>query len=178
MYSARLHLKNELHIARMEKDHAEEIAQTKQQFFTNISHELRTPISLILPPIRQVIQKGELDNESRQLITLAEKNSLRLIRLVDHILDFKKLENGSLPLRVASIEFVKFCRDVYELFVDQATRKDIDFTFHSMRDNFRLWGDAEKLETILFNLLSNAFKFTPTGGTIDVRLEQSASSVG
>jgi signal transduction histidine kinase/ligand-binding sensor domain-containing protein/AraC-like DNA-binding protein len=176
MYSARLHLKNELHIARMEKDHAEEIAQTKQQFFTNISHELRTPISLILPPIHQVIQKGKLDNESRQLITLAEKNSVRLIRLVDQILDFKKLETGSLPLRVASIEFVKFCRDVYELFVDQATRKDIDFTFHSMGDNFRLWGDAEKLETILFNLLSNAFKFTPTGGTIDVRLELAASS--
>jgi signal transduction histidine kinase/ligand-binding sensor domain-containing protein/AraC-like DNA-binding protein len=171
MYSARIHLKNELHIARMEKEHAEEIAQTKQQFFTNISHELRTPISLILPPIHQVIQNGKLDNESRQLITLAEKNSVRLIRLVDQILDFKKLENGSLPLRVTPIEFVKFCRDVYDLFVDQAARKDIDFTFHSMGDNFRIWGDAEKLETILFNLLSNAFKFTPTGGTIDVRLE-------
>jgi signal transduction histidine kinase/ligand-binding sensor domain-containing protein/CheY-like chemotaxis protein/AraC-like DNA-binding protein len=175
-YSARLHLKNELKIIRMEKDHAEEIAQTKQQFFTNISHELRTPISLIVPPIHQVFKNGTLDEESRRLISLAEKNSVRLLRLVDQILDFRKMENGSLPLRVTSFELVKFCRDVYDLFADQASRKDIDFTFFNTDQVCRIWGDAEKVETILFNLLSNAFKFTPKGGTIGVMVEVQPSS--
>ncbi len=175
-YSARLRLKNELQITRLEKAHAEEIAQTKQQFFTNISHELRTPVSLILPPIHQVVRKGILDPESRQLMTLAEKNSVRLIRLVDQILDFRKIENGSLHLKITSFDFVKFCHDVHDLFVDNAKRKDIDFTFLAGENQFKIWGDAEKLETILFNLLSNAFKFTPKGGTIGVWVETQTPS--
>jgi signal transduction histidine kinase/ligand-binding sensor domain-containing protein/AraC-like DNA-binding protein len=170
-YSARLHLKNELKIIKMEKEHDEEIARTKQQFFTNISHELRTPISLILPPIHQTLKRGGLDEESRRLISLAEKNSHRLLRLVDQILDFRKLENGSVPLRVTAFDFVPFTRDIYNLFADQASRNDIDFTFFSRVPDCRLWADTEKLETIFFNLLSNAFKFTPGGGTIGVSVE-------
>lgn len=170
-YSARLHLKNELKIIKMEKEHDEEIARTKQQFFTNISHELRTPISLILPPIHQTLKRGDLDEESKRLISLAERNSHRLLRLVDQILDFRKLENGSVPLRVTSFDFVPFAKDIYSLFSDQASRNDIDFTFYSTVSTCKLWADAEKLETIFFNLLSNAFKFTPGGGTIAVRLE-------
>jgi signal transduction histidine kinase/ligand-binding sensor domain-containing protein/AraC-like DNA-binding protein len=175
-YSARLHLKNELKIVKMEKEHDEEIARTKQQFFTNISHELRTPISLILPPIHQTLKRGGLDDESKRLIGLAEKNSHRLLRLVDQILDFRKLEHGAVPLKVTSLDLVPFTRDIHGLFTDQAARNDIDFTFFSAVTECTLWADAEKLETIFFNLLSNAFKFTPAGGTIGVHIEPLAAS--
>lgn len=170
-YSARVHLKNELKITRLEKEHAEEIERTKEQFFTNISHELRTPISLILPPIHQILNKGNLDEENKRLIMLAEKNSHRLLRLVNQVLDFKKLENDTLQLKVSQVNLVEFCHSVYELFSDKARRNEIDFTFHTGIETCQAWVDAEKMETLLFNLLSNAFKFTPKGGSITLNIE-------
>lgn len=169
-YIVRLHLKNELKIARLEKQHADEIYQTKQQFFTNISHELRTPISLILPPIQQILKKGDLDPENEKLITLAEKNSHRLLRVVNQILDVRKLENDSLPLKITTVDIIAFCRDLYALFIDKAHRNGIDFSFSTSSEQLMIWGDTEKIETIFFNLLSNAFKFTPTGGKINMNL--------
>jgi signal transduction histidine kinase/ligand-binding sensor domain-containing protein/DNA-binding response OmpR family regulator len=171
-YSARLHLKNELKITRLEKDHMEELAQTKQQFFTNISHELRTPISLILPPIHQILKHGNLDKENLKLITLAEKNSHRLLRVINQILDFRKLENDTLQLKVSSLELVRFCRDIHLLFSDKADRKNIAFSFNSMPKEIKIWIDVEKIETVLFNLLSNAFKFTQNGGEINLSINQ------
>jgi signal transduction histidine kinase/ligand-binding sensor domain-containing protein/DNA-binding response OmpR family regulator len=166
-YSSRLHLRNEVKIARMEKQHAEEIAATKQQFFTNISHELRTPISLILPPIQQTLKRENLDEESRSLLNLAEKNSHRLLRLVNQILDFRKLEHESLEIKISPFDISVFCQELYTLFTDKAARKQIHFTFQSkVRD--KIWADRDKIETVLYNLLSNAFKFTGQGGSVDV----------
>ena len=125
IYSTRLKLKNELNITRLEKIHTEELAQAKQQFFTNISHELRTPVSLIMPPIHQILKNGNLDGESRSLITLAEKNSYRLLRVINQILDFRKLENDTLQIKVAMVELVSFCRDIHALFADKAFRKKL-----------------------------------------------------
>ncbi|MFD1002847.1 two-component regulator propeller domain-containing protein [Ohtaekwangia kribbensis] len=170
-YSARLHLKNELKITRMEKEHAEEIVQTKQQFFANISHELRTPISLILPPIQQLLKQNNLQEENKRLLSLAEKNSQRLLRVVNQILDFRKLENDSLQLRVTSFDIVSFCQEMYSLFTDKAARKEITFAFNKGIDECLVWADTEKIETILFNLLSNAFKFTPKGGSVHLMVE-------
>lgn len=174
-YSSRLHLRNEVKIARMEKVHAEEIALTKQQFFTNISHELRTPISLILPPIQQTLKRENLDEESRSLIKLAEKNSYRLLRVVNQILDFRKLEHDSLELKITSFDLVTFCGDLYTLFSDKAARNQIHFTFHPAVESCRIWADTDKVETILYNLLSNAFKFTPHDGSIDLTIKVNAA---
>lgn len=174
-YSGRVRLKNELKIIKMEKEHAEEIERTKEQFFTNISHELRTPISLILPPIHEVQKKGSLDPVSARLIGLAEKNSVRLLRLVNQILDFNKLEHENLRIKASRLDIVSFCREILSLFADQARRNDIDFRFFSERETCPLWVDAEKIEAVLFNLLSNAFKFTPIGGKIEVALDVSES---
>jgi len=171
-YSSRLHLRNELKIIRMERDHAEEIASVKQQFFTNISHELRTPISLIIPPIQQVLKRSNLDTEVQSLMRLAEKNSQRLLRVVNQILDFRKLENDSLELKIISIELVSFCKDIFVLFSDKATRNQIQFTFQTDLESCKIWADEDKLETILYNLLSNAFKFTPNGGSVDLIIEK------
>jgi signal transduction histidine kinase/DNA-binding response OmpR family regulator len=169
-YSSRLHLRNEVKIARLEKDHAEEIALTKQQFFTNISHELRTPISLILPPIQQTLKRESLDLESRSLLRLAEKNSYRLLRVVNQILDFRKLEYDSLELKITSFDLIDFCRELHLLFSDKAARNEINFTFHAPMNTCKVWADMDKIETVLYNLLSNAFKFTPKHGSIDVTI--------
>ncbi len=170
IYITRVHLKNELKIALIEKDHAEEIMQTKQQFFTNISHELRTPISLIIPPIQQIIKSGNLDEVNKGLITLAEKNSQRLLRLINQILAFRKLEHENPSLKISWFDMVPLCGELYTLFSDKAGRNEIDFSFQSYEKECPVWADREKIETILFNLLSNAFKFTPKGGKIKIAL--------
>ncbi|SDL06151.1 Signal transduction histidine kinase [Catalinimonas alkaloidigena] len=172
LYTARMKLKNELHIARLERQHAEELVETKQRFFTNLSHELRTPISLILPPIRQVLKQGKLDEASSGLMALAEKNAQRLLRVVNQILDVRKLENDVLPLRVTPFDLVEFCRELTTLFADRAARKQIRFAFRTDLDTCEVWADTEKVETVIYNLLSNAFKFTPDGGSVTLALQR------
>jgi signal transduction histidine kinase/ligand-binding sensor domain-containing protein/DNA-binding response OmpR family regulator len=171
IYGIRLKLKNEIKIARIEKEYAEEIIQAKQQFFTSISHELRTPISLIIPPIQQIIKRGNLDDESKSLITLAEKNSQRLLRLINQILDFRKLEHENQSLKLSWFDLVPFSQELYTLFTDKAARNDINFVFEAKVKSSPIWADKEKIEIIIFNLLSNAFKFTPKKGTITFTVE-------
>ncbi|HYF70682.1 MAG TPA: two-component regulator propeller domain-containing protein [Ohtaekwangia sp.] len=172
IYLARVNLNNELKLARIEKAHAEEIVQTKQQFFTNISHELRTPISLIIPPIQQIIKQGNLDEETHSLISIAEKNAQRLLRLINQILDFRKLEHENQSLTITWFDVVNFSKELYTLFTDKAARKDIDFVFETDLESCPLWADKEKLEIIIFNLLSNAFKFTPKKGRIEFAISK------
>jgi signal transduction histidine kinase/DNA-binding response OmpR family regulator/streptogramin lyase len=170
IYVVRLKLTNEVKIARLEKTHVEDIVQAKQQFFTSISHELRTPISLIIPPIQQVLKHGNLDIESRSLITLAEKNSQRLLRLINQILDFRKLEHENQSLTISAFDLVPFCQELYSLFADKAARNEIDFIFNPLVKSCPIWADKEKVEIIIFNLLSNAFKFTPKKGSISITI--------
>ncbi len=169
-YSSRLHIRSEMKLIRMERDHSEEIYSMKQQFFTNISHELRTPISLILPSLQQVLKHATLNKEDQSLIQLAEKNSTRLLRVVNQILDYRKLENDRLELKITSLELVSFCRDIYSLFSDKSARNQIKFSFHTEVETCNVWVDADKIETIVYNLLSNAFKFTPSEGSIDLSI--------
>lgn len=180
IYVVRLKLKNDIKIAVLEKEHAEEIVQAKQKFFTNISHELRTPISLIIPPIQQVLKKNNLDDENRSLITLAEKNSQRLLRLINQILDFRKLEHENQTLKLAWFDLIPFCQELYALFTDKAARNEIDFSFNPKVKSCTIWADKEKIEIIIFNLLSNAFKFTPKKGKIEINIdtESKTSSAG
>lgn len=171
-YSARLHLRNEVKLAKMERNHSEEIALTKQQFFTNISHELRTPISLILPPIQQALSKHDFGDDTNNLLKLAEKNSQRLLRVVNQILDFRKLEQDSLELKVRAFDLVGFCKELFVMFGDKATRNQIRFTFDSDLESCTIWADTEKIESVLYNLLSNAFKFTPANGSVAFEIRQ------
>jgi len=178
IYAVRLKLKNEVKIARLEKEHAEEIVQTKQEFFTSISHELRTPITLIIPPIQQMLKRGNLDDEDRALMNIAEKNSQRLLRLINQFLDFRKLEHGSQSLKLSWFDLVPFCLELYGLFTDKAARNEINFVFSPQVSECPIWADKEKIEIIVFNLFSNAFKFTPRKGRIEfsIAVDASASS--
>ncbi|WP_233825861.1 hybrid sensor histidine kinase/response regulator transcription factor [Dyadobacter sp. CY312] len=172
IYSGRIKLENELKISKLEVAHAEEIEQTKEQFFTNISHELRTPISLILPPIHQIMKNGKLDDDNFKLISLAEKNSHRLLRVVNQVLDFKKMQEDKLYLNTSKVEIIGLLKELYSHFADKAARHEVKYNYTNSSERFEIFADAEKVETMVLNLLSNAFKFTPKGGTItlDVKI--------
>ncbi|MBN8578618.1 MAG: response regulator [Cytophagales bacterium] len=177
IYAGRLKLTNELRIARLQKAHAESLSKARQEFFTHISHELRTPISLIMPPIQQLLKNNQLDSTSHKLVHLAEKNSQRLLRVINQTLDFHKLQNNTLDLKIGRINLIAFVQEIHILFSDTALRKKINFHFCADEAELPVWADSEKIETILFNLLSNAFKFTPLGGMVQVTVKQLTEQV-
>ncbi len=172
IYLKRQQLYNQLRLAKLEKVHSEEILNTKQQFFTNISHEFRTPLSLITPPIQQVLKSGELKGKNLEMLKLAEKNSKRLLKLVNQILDFRKMEEQDVPLIKSNVDIVSFSKEIYESFMDLASRNEIAYQFISNEKYCTLVCDKEKIEAILFNLLANAFKHTSAKGSIKVVLDK------
>ncbi len=172
IYVKRQQIYNQLRLANLEKVHSEEILNTKQQFFTNISHEFRTPLSLITPPIQQVLNSGVLHGKNLEILKLAEKNSKRLLKLVNQILDFRKMEEQDVPLMKSNVDIVTFSEEIYESFMDLASRNEITYDFTSTEPSCLLVCDKEKIEAILFNLLANAFKHTPPNGKIQVVLDK------
>ncbi|MEB2774664.1 two-component regulator propeller domain-containing protein [Algoriphagus sp. D3-2-R+10] len=174
-YSGRVKLTNELNISKLKVEHAQELEKTKENFFTNISHELRTPISLILPPLHQLQVQQKMDEKSSKLIQLAEKNASRLLKLVNQVLDFNRMANNGVQLHLQEVDLIPFCHQVFILFEDTARRHHIKYDFELSCNDTKLWADPDKLETVLFNLLSNAFKFTPDYGKISVRISEITS---
>ncbi|WP_152541640.1 hybrid sensor histidine kinase/response regulator transcription factor [Saccharicrinis fermentans] len=169
-YSRQSEMRNQLKIIRLENQHAEDIDRSRQQFFTNISHELATPLSLIIGSIEKLGKASELKQKSKKYVQIIENNVRRLLWLNNQLFDFRKLENKSLSLKISEFEVVEFSNKVFGLFVDKAEQKNIAYTFISDMDHLLVKMDFRKLETILFNLLSNAFKFTPSGGTITLTI--------
>jgi len=165
-------LTNKLKIIQLEKEHSEQLLLTKQKFFTNISHEFRTPLSLIVPPIKQVLSNGNLDNSTRRMLQMASKNSNRLMLLVNQILDFRKMETSGIKINPIRTNITQLANDVFESFADLASRHEINYHFTAQPDKTIAIIDQEKVRTILFNLLSNAFKHTPVNGTIKVNVNQ------
>ena len=164
-------LTNKLKITQLEKEHSEQLLYTKQQFFTNISHEFRTPLSLIVPPIQQVLDTGTIDTNSKHMLKLANKNSQRLMQLVNQILDFRKLETSGLKLNAKPCNVYQLALDVFESFSDLASRNEINYQFSHTSNQYSLAIDQEKIRTILYNLLSNAFKYTPVNGSIELKIK-------
>lgn len=155
----------------------QEISDIKLRFFTNISHELRTPLTLIAGPVEQVLQHGKLNNEEREQLILVERNTNRMLRLVNQILDFRKIQNKKMKMRIQQINLIPFVRHIMENFNSLADEHQIDFEMTSQLSTVKIWADADKLEKILFNLLSNAFKYTPQGRQIRVIVQEEENSV-
>jgi signal transduction histidine kinase/DNA-binding response OmpR family regulator len=155
---------------------AQEATQAKFQFFTNISHEFRTPLTLILGPLDDLIRrgKGEL---FRKDLTLIKRNTLRLLRLINQLMDFRKLENQKMLVKAAELDLVSFTKDVFVAFEPLAEKKSIDYQLITPNREIKAWFDQDKLDKVLFNLVSNAFKFTRDGGYIHVRLTENDQSV-
>ena len=170
-YRNKVRWKERLRLITLEKEKNEELSQAKQQFFTNISHEFRTPLNLIMGPVQTLLEKVHFDNDSRTLLQMVSKNSRRLLSLVNQLMDIRKIENRSLTLNLQPIELITFCREQYDLFIDFSLNRKIHFNFEAPVQHIQLTTDPEKLESIIQNLLSNAFKFTSEGGTVSFSVE-------
>ena len=148
----------------------EEANQMKLQFFTNISHEFRTPLTLILNLIEKF--RSESDNyrraERQQDYKLIEKNAQKLLKLIDKLMQFRKYSTGQALLKIEETDLVPFIRSQAAVFTHLADKKNIDYHFESLYESILLWFDPDQMEEVITNLLSNAFKYTPEGGTIRV----------
>ncbi len=166
--------KNKLMMEHFKQEQSEELVQLKLQFFTNISHEFRTPLTLIQAPLEQLITKVETSTVEfrKKNYTVMMKNIQLMNRLITQLMEFRKLEKGKMPLEVGRGNICDLVNDVSSAFEDVASSKGINFEIRSSYKVMELWFDYDKIEKVLFNLLSNAFKFTRTGGKISILLSE------
>ncbi|HIZ26779.1 MAG TPA: substrate-binding domain-containing protein [Candidatus Barnesiella merdipullorum] len=149
----------------------EDATHAKLAFFTNVSHDFRTPLTLIADPVDQLAQSRNLDKHERFLLNIIHKNVTVLLRLINQVLDFRKFEDGKLQLRLSQFDLRASLTEWTDAFRTLSYRKHIRFEIQAdEKTDFTVTADAEKLERIVYNLLSNAFKFTPENGTIRVIL--------
>ena len=166
--------KHQLELEHVEKEKSEELQKIKLEFFTNISHEFRTPLTLIKGPL-EYLQKnvGKLENKAlAEQYALMHKNTDYLLRLVGQLLDFRKLNQGKMRLVMRNSDIVAFIKDVAEPFQFMAHKQSIDFSIDASDPQLTTWFDHDALEKILNNLLSNAFKFTQKGGRIHIKISE------
>lgn len=155
----------------------EQATTRKLQFFTNVSHEIKTPLTLILGPLNKLSKELPPESPLADDIHIIKKNADRLKRVVSQLLDFRKVESNKMDMRVTEIDLVTFIEDVSSYFDNMAQSKQIQYSFQHDVSSVMLWVDTDKMEKILANLLSNAFKFTPDGGTVTIRLQDHAGYV-
>lgn len=150
----------------------EEATHAKLMFFTNVSHDFRTPLTLIADPVEQLISTGSLTGEQEGLLRIVKRNVNILLRLVNEILEFREYENGKLRLILEMADLKRAVEEWNNSFFSAIHKKHIKFTFRADEGDYRMQMDNEKIERVYFNLLSNAFKFTPENGRITVTLSQ------
>ncbi len=160
-------LQHEVQLRDFQSKHLAEVDRLKSRFFSNISHEFRTPLTLILGPADQAIEQTD-DETVRQKLRLIKNNARKLFMLVNQLLDFSRLESGIMKLQVSREDIVRFLRRVVMAFESWAERKKITLEFKPETESAEGFFDADKVEKIINNLLSNAVKFTPEGGKIEV----------
>jgi len=163
----RAKLRNELKMQKFEAQKLHEIDQMKSRFFANISHEFRTPLTLILGPVEQM-HTGEFKGNLHEAYDVILRNGRRLLRLINQLLDLARLEAGRMSLQTRPANIVSFLKGLVLSFASAAERKHITLSITSEEENIAVYFDRDKLEKIVSNLLSNALKFTPEGGSVTV----------
>ncbi len=149
----------------------------KSRFFTNISHEFRTPLTLIISPLKELIARnGHYGHSDMKYLKVMYRNSQRLLNLINQLLEISKLEAGNMKLRAEDTDLVGFLRPVFESFLSEAERKKIKYEFVANHLSLIAKVDKEKFEKVIYNLLSNAFKFTPQFGKISLKIECKSSN--
>lgn len=169
-------LKNEVENTNLKMEREKELNEKKLNFFTNISHELRTPLTLIVNPIKDIINQKESGQEKNDL-NIVYRNSRRLLSLVDQLLLFRKTESENDSLKIVKINLYKFAQEIFFCFNYLAKNSNIDYTFSCKDQELYIYGDRDKLEIVLFNLLSNALKFTPHGGFVSLNITTSDTDI-
>lgn len=169
-------LKYEIEITRLKGEQEKEMNEKKLSFFTYISHEFRAPLTLIINPIKDLISTKNKPVDSKELIVVY-RNAQRLLSLVDQLLLFRKADREEDNMKVVKLNFIDFCKEVFLCFSQQAKAKTISFEFNCSVEQLDIYSDREKMEIALFNLLSNAFKFTPEGGAICFNILEHANEI-
>ncbi|WP_031443045.1 MULTISPECIES: hybrid sensor histidine kinase/response regulator transcription factor [Arenibacter] len=157
----------------------EALNDKKIQFFTNISHEFRTPLTLILSPLEDIIEKEntQFSSDIKEKLNTIYKNAKRLSRLINELMDFRKLQFNKMTINASQINVVPFIEEVVGHFEEEALLNKIELSVEYDNEDISIWSDPSMLEKIVFNLLSNAFKATPTGGAISVQINASQDLV-
>lgn len=173
MYAiSRIHRRQEI----MKQRHQEQINEAKLQFFINISHEIRTPMTLIISPLEKLIAEH---SEKQQVYLMIYRNAQRILRLINQLMDIRKLDKGQMHLKFRETDMVGFIEDLMQTFNYQAQKKNITFTFDKElpdADSLKVWIDLNNFDKVLMNVLSNAFKYTSDGGNIHILLKTGHNS--
>lgn len=176
-FKSRLRLQHKLEIETREFHHQQEVHQQKLQFFTNISHEFRTPLTLISGPLETLLSEYRGPSYIYRQLLVIKKNTDQLFKLINELMDFRKLESKQMKLLAAEGNLVKFAKEIFLSFDQQAKLNKLDFSFYTDSEEINVYFDRDKLEKVLYNLISNAFKFTPQGGKIEVRIRLRRNTV-
>jgi len=150
--------------------HVNLVNQLKLRFFTNISHEFRTPLTLILGPLDKLLSSWKGEQSTFETLQLINRNAQRLLHLINQLMEFRKIESGKLELKVSLGDINNFLENIFSSFQQLAIQQDIKCEFVPVPQSVDCWFDHEKVENIIFNLLSNAFKFTSSGGSVSLKM--------
>ena len=154
----------------------ERVKESKLRLFTSIAHELRSPLTMVISPLKE-LQKEDSNEQHQECYRVMQRNCDRMLRVVNQITDVRKIDNGQFHLKFQEIEFLHYANDMMASFSGLATAKNISFTSESEEESVKIWLDPIHFEKVLTNLLSNAFKFTPTDGRIIVRTTCRVNSI-
>ncbi|TLU96595.1 hybrid sensor histidine kinase/response regulator transcription factor [Dyadobacter sediminis] len=168
-------LKYEIQLAQFETQKEKELNERKISYFTNISHEFRTPLTLIINPVRELLKNDP--NQDAANLNIIHRNAKRLLSLVDQLLLFRKADQKQDELNLGVHDLPMLIKDVFQCFMHQAEQKNIQYEFVCEKEDLKITADIEKLEIALFNLISNAIKFTPDHGRVTVRLSDEGEQV-
>ncbi|MCG9972537.1 hybrid sensor histidine kinase/response regulator transcription factor [Christiangramia crocea] len=166
VYLRQRHFRHKLELSEITQEKENDLNEAKLTFFTNISHEFRTPLTLVLGPLKEILGSEKLNGEIREKLITVEKNANRMLKLTNELIDFRKAQHGILKLNASKGNIVKFSLEVFMYFKEQAFNKNIDYRFESDRDLINLSFDHSKMEIVICNLISNALKYTKPGGRI------------
>ncbi|AUP77902.1 hybrid sensor histidine kinase/response regulator transcription factor [Flavivirga eckloniae] len=169
---ARVKEKEMIRNERIQRVQEDKLSEKKIQFFTNISHEFRTPLTLIINPLQDVLKDATLNLpfSVKERLNIVYKNTERLYRLINELMDFRKLELNKVNIKVEKFNLVDFSKEMVSYFKEEAYNRNICLTIDADVPNLPVWADESMLEKIIFNLLSNAFKVTPDGGAISIEI--------
>ncbi len=168
----RIVLEKEAHaLARQEKEQEQRLNRIQLNYFSNVAHEFRTPLTMIAGPVSELATSPDVKGRDRKLVGVVQRNATWMLSLVNQLLDFNRIGNSKLQLKVAKTDIVAPLRNTVELFRFNADSKGIELGAHGLEESFIMWADIDKVQKITMNLLSNALKYTPSGGKVSMSFD-------
>ncbi len=150
--------------------HIRELGEVKLQSFTNVAHELCSPLTMMISPLDELLRSDSIDDASRRSLRMMHRASTKMLNLVNQLLDIRRYDEGQMHLKCKETDLVSFVQGVYEMFMYSAGQHNIRYSFSHSQDELLVWIDRDSIEKIISNLLSNAFKYTPDGGEVRIEL--------